>query len=100
MSQELTRRELVRAGIVGGAAVGAYGMVPDTIARALAAPPPKCGRLQDIDHVVILVQENRSFDHYSGTYPGVQGFADPNVLALNDASGLSVFAQPSGDVCG
>src|SRR5437764_12324928 len=100
MSHELTRRQLLRAGMAGGAAVGAYGMVSDTIARALAAAPPKCGRLQDIDHVVVLVQENRSFDHYFGTYPGVQGFTDPNVLTLNDGSGLSVFAQPSGDVCG
>src|SRR5437763_698337 len=100
MSYELTRRQLLRAGVAGGAAVGTYGMVSGTIARALAAAPPTCGRLHDIDHVVILVQENRSFDHYFGTYPGVQGFADPNVLALNDGSGLSVFAQPSGDVCG
>ena len=100
MSHELTRRQLLEAGIAGGAAVGAYGVVSGTIARALAAAPPKCGRLRDIEHVVILVQENRSFDHYFGTYPGVQGFADPNVLTLNDGSGLSVFAQPSGDVCG
>src|SRR4051794_10788292 len=100
MSHELTRRQLIRAGMAGGAAGGAYGMVPGTIARALAAAPPKCGRLQDIDHVVILIQENRSFDHYFGTYPGVQGFADPTALALSDGSGLSVFAQPSDGVCG
>jgi phospholipase C len=44
--------------------------------------------------VVILIQENRSFDHYFGSYPGVRGFADPGVLALGDGSGLSIFAQP------
>jgi len=44
--------------------------------------------------VVILIQENRSFDHYFGSYRGVTGFADPNVLPLNDGSGLSIFAQP------
>jgi phospholipase C len=44
--------------------------------------------------VVILIQENRSFDHYFGTYPGVAGFGDPGVLPLHDGSGLSIFAQP------
>src|SRR5205085_1538292 len=63
------------------------------IPRALAAAPG-CGRLHQIQHVVILIQENRSFDHYFGSYRGVAGFADPNVLQLTDGSGLSVFAQP------
>jgi phospholipase C len=44
--------------------------------------------------VVILIQENRSFDSYFGTYSGVAGFQDPGVLELGDGSGLSVFAQP------
>jgi phospholipase C len=65
----------------------------ELIGRALAAPP-RCGRLQDIEHVVILIQENRSFDHYFGSYRGVTGFADPGALPLGDGSGLTVFAQP------
>jgi phospholipase C len=73
VSHELTRRELLRVGVACGAALGAYGMASGTIARALA-DSPKCGRLEDIEHVVILVQENRSFDHYFGTYRGVRGF--------------------------
>src|SRR5205085_297805 len=94
MSHELTRRQLLEAGIAGGAAVGAYGVVSGTIARALAAAPPKCGRLRDIEHVVILIQENRSFDCYFGTYRGVRGFADPHAPVLHDGSGLNVFHQP------
>jgi phospholipase C len=35
-----------------------------------------CAKVTDIDHVVILVQENRSFDHYFGSYKGVKGFND------------------------
>ncbi|HEY6373955.1 MAG TPA: alkaline phosphatase family protein [Edaphobacter sp.] len=35
-----------------------------------------CSRLTDIDHVVIFIQENRSFDHYFGSYRGVRGFSD------------------------
>jgi phospholipase C len=94
MSRHLTRRELLRAGAAGGAAAGTAAWLLDSlIPRALAAAPA-CGRLHQIQHVVILIQENRSFDHYFGSYRGVTGFADPNVLDLTDGSGLSIFAQP------
>jgi SAM-dependent methyltransferase len=49
-------------------------------------------RLTDIKHVVILMQENRSFDHYFGTLPGVRGFSDPDAVTLG--TGKSVFYQP------
>ena len=42
----------------------------------LGNPAPSCAKITDIDHVVILMQENRSFDHYFGSYRGVRGFAD------------------------
>jgi phospholipase C len=92
-STGLTRRQLIQQGIAGAGALSAYGWMSDSIARALAATP-QCGQLGDIDHVVILIQENRSFDHYFGTYPAVRGFGDSNALPLNDGSGLTVFAQP------
>ena len=38
------------------------------------------GSLADIEHFVILMQENRSFDHYFGMRPGVRGYADPDPL--------------------
>jgi len=59
--------------------------------QALAAPA--CGRLTDIEHVVIFIQENRSFDHYFGAYRGVRGFADPGVSRGN--GGLPIFQQPA-----
>ncbi|KAF8479385.1 non-hemolytic phospholipase C precursor [Gautieria morchelliformis] len=37
------------------------------------------GTIQDVEHVVLFMQENRAFDHYFGTMAGVRGFADPNV---------------------
>jgi phospholipase C len=90
MTAGMTRRQLLHGGLAVGASVLAYN---ELIARALAAPAA-CGRLEDIEHVVILIQENRSFEHYFGSYRGVTGFADPNVLKLDDGSGLSIFAQP------
>jgi phospholipase C len=54
----------------------------------------RAGRLSDVEHVVIFINENRSFDSYFGTYGGVRGFGDPNVLKLRDGSSKPIFAQP------
>jgi phospholipase C len=73
--------------ITGGAAAAALAASTGTVASA--APPSK---LNDIDHFIILMQENRSFDHYFGTLRGVRGFDDPHALVL--PNGQSVFHQP------
>ncbi len=52
------------------------------------------GTIQDVQHVVILMQENRSFDHYFGTLHGVRGFNDPNILLFQNAA--SDLFQPNG----
>jgi phospholipase C len=93
-AQAISRRGLIGgATLLTGAAVGG-GNLPASLTRALAASvaaPPRA-RLADIEHIVILMQENRSFDHYFGTMPGVRGFADPHAMSLPD--GRSVFEQP------
>ena len=88
------RRLLTSAGALTGAAMAAE-FLPQNVQRALAATPSRTGtpnRLSDIKHVVILMQENRSFDHYFGTLPGVRGFSDPEAITLS--TGKSVFYQP------
>jgi phospholipase C len=50
----------------------------EIIGRAYATDPAGSGSLSDIEHVVLLMQENRSFDHYFGTMSGVRGFDDPS----------------------
>jgi phospholipase C len=89
---ELTRRRLLQT--AGGAAAAAFAaeFLPTNVRRALAVGPSNGGSLSDIKHVVILMQENRSFDHYFGTLPGVRGFNDPSALTLD--TGKSVFYQP------
>ncbi len=67
-------------------------MMPPNVRRALAAPAPKSPKLGDIQHVVLLMQENRSFDHYFGTLSGVRGFDDPTAARL--PNGRPVFYQP------
>jgi phospholipase C len=45
---------------------------PAGIERALALPANNhTGTIADVEHIVILTQENRSFDHYFGTLRGV-----------------------------
>src|SRR5689334_4543618 len=76
-------------------ATAAAGAVPESIARALAIPANnRTGSIADVEHVVILMQENRSFDHCFGTLRGVRGFGDPRALKL--PSGKSVWHQPDG----
>ena len=94
MTREMTRRQILRAGAAGAAGLGASALVGNALIERALATPPACGSLNDIQHVVILIQENRSFDHYFGSYRGVRGFADPGALTLTDGSGLKVFAQP------
>jgi phospholipase C len=75
-----------------GAASAAF---PSSIARALAIPANHAtGTIADVEHIVFLMQENRSFDHYFGTLRGVRGFGDPRAVRL--PSGDPVWKQPSG----
>ena len=89
----LTRRRLLRgaAGLAG--AVAARALMPRNVQRVLAQGPPRQASLKDIKHVVLLMQENRSFDHYFGTMPGVHGFSDPHAMNLYSTK-RPVFYQP------
>jgi phospholipase C len=91
----ISRRRFVA--LSAGAAAGAA--VAQTGAQALAAPRAAAataatGTITDVKHVVVLMQENRSFDHYFGTLKGVRGFADRATITL--PGGQPVFNQPSG----
>src|SRR3984893_11336261 len=83
------RREFLKL-VSTAAAASAF---PASISRALAIPAnDRTGSIHDVEHIVILMQENRSFDHYFGRLRGVRGFADPRAVKL--PSGKSVFHQP------
>jgi phospholipase C len=72
----------------------AAATMPVGIERALAIPANDRTRsIRDVEHIVILMQENRSFDHYFGTLKGVRGFGDPRAVKL--PSGKPVWFQPT-----
>jgi phospholipase C len=82
------------AGAVG--ALGGAAALPPGVAKALALPANRVtGTIKDVEHVVILMQENRSFDHYYGTLRGVRGYGDPRPIDL--PSGQPVWKQPAKD---
>lgn len=95
MTTDMSRRRLfaLGGGALGAAAAGSF--LPPSLQAAIAAQPADRsghGGLDAIEHVVILMQENRSFDHYFGMLRGVRGFGDRNAIEL--PSGKPVFEQP------
>jgi len=78
--------------VSGGAMAAAF---PASIRKALAIPAcQRTGTIADVEHIVILMQENRSFDHFFGTMRGVRGYGDPHAVKL--PSGEPVWKQPNG----
>jgi phospholipase C len=79
-------------------------MLNATIAKALEIPANDHTRtIRDVEHIVVLMQENRPFDHHFGTLRGVRGFSDPRAvniqLPLQSGPGTTpvpVFLQPAG----
>lgn len=86
MSTPLSRREFLRNAMILSGGAGAFSLMPATIARAAAIEPDADSTFMDAEHVVILMQENRSFDHVYGTLSGVRGFDDPRAITLADGN--------------
>ena len=87
----VSRRRFLQAGgaLAGTAAVGG---ITGQAAAAAVGRRGHAGTIADLKHVVILMQENRSFDHYYGTLRGVRGFSDRQFLKYQNGS--TVFQQP------
>ncbi|MGQ5523401.1 phosphocholine-specific phospholipase C [Chitinimonas sp. PSY-7] len=89
------RRQFLKWGLQLSGAAASTSVLPKSIRDALAIPAHKVtGTLEDVAHIVVLMQENRSFDHYFGTLNGVRGFGDPRPVPL--LSGKPVWFQPVG----
>ncbi len=86
---QLDRREIL------GAGAGLVASFPAAIRKALAIPADvRTGTIQDVRHIVILMMENRGFDHYFGTLRGVRGFGDRHPAPLEN--GKPVWFQSDG----
>lgn len=79
-----TRRTFLKNTALFSGGVAFSGIFPEAIQKAMAIDPKKGSTYLDAEHVVILMQENRSFDHCFGTLQGVRGFNDPRAITLPD----------------
>ncbi len=87
------RRSFLKSIAKSAGTAAALGALPPAIQRALAATPGPATSVRDIEHIVIVMLENRSFDHYFGTMEGVRGFMDRFPIPLNGSR--MVWQQPS-----
>jgi phospholipase C len=91
------RREfLKKAGLISGGTT-LLNVLPASIAKALAINPAAGSSFYDAEHIVFLMQENRSFDHAYGTLQGVRGFNDPRAIDLPDRNPVWLQTNKAGE---
>ena len=79
-----SRRDFIKKAAMLSGGAGLLNTLPSSIQRALSIDPAPGSTWLDAEHIVILMQENRSFDHCYGTLQGVRGFNDPRAISLPD----------------
>ncbi|MFX1707640.1 phospholipase C, phosphocholine-specific [Chitinophaga sp. CC14] len=76
------RRDFIKKAALLSGAAGVFSALPASIQRAMAIDPKPGTTFLDAEHIVVLMQENRSFDHCYGTLRGVRGYNDPRAIQL------------------
>jgi phospholipase C len=90
-----TRREFLKHASLLSGGLGVLATIPQSILRAMSIEPAEGSTFIDAEHIVILMQENRSFDHALGSLGGVRGFDDPRAIQL--PGGNPVWLQTDAD---
>ena len=92
-----TRRDFFKKAAFLSAGAGLTNLLLPAIERAAAIDPRAGSTYQDAEHIVILMQENRSFDHCFGTLRGVRGFNDPRAVTLPDQNPVWLQTNAAGE---
>jgi len=92
-----TRREFIKKAALLTGAAGITGFLPASIQKAMAINPAPGSTFMDAEHVVLLMQENRSFDHCFGTLKGVRGYNDPRAIDLPDKNKVWLQSNSKGE---
>ncbi len=92
-----TRRDFLKKAALLTGGVGVTMAFPPSIQKALAINPDEGTSFEDAEHVVLLMQENRSFDHCFGTLKGVRGYNDPRAIALPDKNPVWMQRNSKGE---
>ncbi|HEU0180119.1 MAG TPA: phospholipase C, phosphocholine-specific [Blastocatellia bacterium] len=92
-----TRRDFLKQAAMASASAGFSDVLLSSIARAVEIDPKEGSSYLDAEHVVILMQENRSFDHSFGTLRGVRGFNDPRAIRLPNKNPVWLQTNAEGE---
>src|SRR5260370_35528164 len=92
-----TRRYFIRKAALLAGAMGLTNVLPASIQKAMAINPAPGSTYMDAEHIVILMQENRSFDHCFGTLKGVRGFNDPRAIDLPNKNKVWLQSNAKGE---
>lgn len=87
---------LKKASFLAGGA-GLLHVLPASVAKAMAINPAPGSTFMDAEHIVFLMQENRSFDHTYGTLQGVRGFNDPRAITLPNNNAVWLQSNNKGE---
>lgn len=91
------RREFIKKAALLSGGTGLLGGLPPSIQKAFAINPAPGTTYLDAEHIVFLMQENRSFDHCFGTLQGVRGFNDPRAISLPNKNKVWAQTNAAGD---
>jgi len=92
-----TRRDFIKKAALLTGAASLSGILPASIQKAMAINPMPGSTYLDAEHIVILMQENRSFDHLFGTLRGVRGFNDPRAITLPNQNPVWLQSNNKGE---
>lgn len=92
-----TRREFVKKAALLSSGIGFLNAFPASVRNALAIDPAPGSTFMDAEHIVLLMQENRSFDHCYGSLKGVRGFNDPRAITLPNKNPVWLQTNAKGE---
>src|ERR1700761_4856126 len=92
-----SRKDFLKKAVLLSATAGVSQFLPGSIQKAFAINPEPGSTYLDAEHVVLLMQENRSFDHTFGTLQGVRGFNDPRAIRLPNKNLVWLQTNENGD---
>lgn len=91
------RRDFIKKAALLSGAAALTGILPPAIQKALAINPALGSTFYDAEHIVFLMQENRSFDHAFGMMQGVRGFNDPRAITLANKNKVWLQSNKDGE---
>lgn len=94
---DYSRRDFLKNAAIFSGATGFNSVLPTSIQKAVRIQADPGTTFYDADHIVFLMQENRSFDHMFGTLKGVRGFNDPRIKFLPDQNKVWIQKDKKGN---